>query len=81
MTSLSFIVKCEYASKVKSILGMQPSDWLEHVIPNENMTKISALQTLKSISIRSDVKGAKSDSLQLFKVTASEFFSFIAISI
>ena len=28
VTPLSFIVKCDYASKIKSTLRIQPSDWL-----------------------------------------------------
>ena len=32
LTLLSFIIKCENASKVKTTLGMLHSDWLKHVI-------------------------------------------------
>ena len=44
MTLLSFIVKCDYASKIKTTLRMQPSDWLQHIMfdENQNMTKVSA---------------------------------------
>ena len=43
VTPLSFIVKCNYASKIKSTLRMQPSDWLKQVMldENQNMTKVS----------------------------------------
>ena len=36
VTPLSFIVKCNYASKIKSTLRMQPSDWLKQVMLDEN---------------------------------------------